>query len=58
VTLMESKDQRAEQRLVSVKRSRHKLIVGLYLVSAPIATIAWLVGMGWAAVKVVGYALS
>jgi hypothetical protein len=55
---MESKDQRAEQRLVSVKRSRNKLIVGLYLVSAPIATIAWLAGMGWAAVKVVGYALS
>jgi hypothetical protein len=28
------------------------------LVSAPVATIAWLAGLAWAAIKVVGYALS
>ena len=41
-----SEDQRAAQlRSVGVHRGRHKLIVGLYLISAPIATIAWLAGL-------------
>jgi hypothetical protein len=48
----------ALQRSVSVQPARAKLIVGLYVVSAPVATIAWLAGLTWAAVKVLGYALS
>jgi hypothetical protein len=46
------------QRSVSVQRAWRKLIVGSFLVSAPVATIAWLAGLAWAAIKVVGYALS
>jgi hypothetical protein len=39
-------------------RSRHKLIVVLYLVSAPVVSVAWLAALMWAAIKMVGYALS
>jgi|KBSMisStandDraft_5_1062788.scaffolds.fasta_scaffold1105099_1 hypothetical protein len=54
-----SRDQNAElRRSVSVHRGRHQLIVVLYLISAPFATAAWLAGLAWAAIKVVGYALS
>jgi hypothetical protein len=48
----------ARQRSVSMQCGRHKLIIGLYFVSAPVATIAWLAGLSWAAIKVIGYALS
>ena len=53
-----SEDQRAKPTSGDVRRARHKLIVGLYLVSAPVVTIGWLVGLAWAAIKLVGYALS
>jgi hypothetical protein len=42
---------------VDVKRGRHKLIV-LYLVSAPVATIAWVVGPTRAAIWLVEFVLS
>jgi hypothetical protein len=48
----------ALQRGVGGRRGRQKIILGLHLVLAPVATIAWLAGLTWAAVKVVGYALS
>ena len=55
-TLLEpSEDHRAKRRPVSL---RDKLIVGLYSVAAPVVTIGWLAGLAWAAVKMVGYALS
>jgi hypothetical protein len=54
-TLLESpEDQCAEPRPASI---RHKLIVGLYLVAAPVVTIGWLTGLAWAGIKMVGYAL-
>ena len=34
------------------------MIVGFYSVFAPVATVAWLAALTWAAIKVVGYALS
>ena len=51
----------SEGRRVPLERShggRRKMIVGVYFVLAPIATIAWLAGLVWAAINVVGYALS
>ena len=39
-------------------RSEHKLIVGLFLVSALVVTVCWLAVLIWAAIKVIGYALS
>jgi hypothetical protein len=44
-------------RDLGVHPGRHKLIVVLYLVSAPVATIGWLAGLWWTAIKVVGYVL-
>jgi hypothetical protein len=41
-----------------VHRGRHKLIVRLYLISAPVATMAWLAGLVWAAIKMVEFAVS
>lgn len=46
------------RRSVGVKRGRDKMIVGFYSVFAPVATVAWLAALTWAAIKVVGYALS
>ena len=52
-TLLESsEDLCAKQRPFSI---RHWLIVGLYVVSAPVVTIGWLAGLSWAAIKMVGY---
>ena len=55
-TLLESsKDQSAKRSPVSIRR---KLIVGLYLVAAPVVSIAWVAGLTWAAIRAVRYALS
>ena len=52
-TLLEaSEEQCANRRPFSL---RNKLIVGLYVVSAPVVTIGWLAGLSWAAIKMVGY---
>ena len=50
--MVSSKTQRAKLR------GSHKWIVGLYLVSIPIASVVWLAGLTWAAIKAIGYALS
>ena len=48
----------ALQRSVSGRRGRHKIILALYLISAPVATIAWLAGLTWAAIGLIQFALS
>jgi hypothetical protein len=57
-------DQSAEFKSTGAQRSGqhkligHKLIVDLYLVSVSVVSVAWLAGLAWAAIKVIGYALS
>jgi hypothetical protein len=46
--------QRSGQR----KLIGHKLIVGLYLISVSVVSVAWPAGLAWAAIKVIGHALS
>jgi hypothetical protein len=42
----------------SFARPRHKWIVGLWLLSAGVTTMAWWVGLGWAAIWFVNRTLS
>jgi hypothetical protein len=49
-------DQRAEPTRIGV-RARQRLVIGFYVISAPVATVAWLAALAWGAVKMVGYAL-
>jgi hypothetical protein len=57
-------DQCAEFKSTGAQRSGqhkltgHKLIVGLYLVSVPVVSVAWLAGLAWAAIKFISYAVS
>jgi hypothetical protein len=46
------------QREVGVQRGKHRLIIGLWLVSTPVATLAWLAGLARAAIWLVELALS
>ena len=48
----------ALQRSVSGRHGRHKIILALYLISAPVATIGWPAGLGWAAIWLIQLALS
>lgn len=43
---------------VGRSQRKHKWIVRLYVLSFPLATVAWLTGIGWVATKFVGYVLS
>jgi hypothetical protein len=47
----------ALQRSVGVQHGRHKMIVGFYLVSAPVATIAWVAGLARATIWLVEFVL-
>jgi hypothetical protein len=53
--LQASKDQRAEPTRIGV-RARQRLIIGFYVISAPVATVAWLAGLAGRRQNV-GYAL-
>jgi hypothetical protein len=37
---------------------KHKWVVRLYVAVVPLATCAWLAGIGWIAIRLTGYVLS
>jgi hypothetical protein len=39
-------------------KPKHKWLVRLYLLLVPLATIVWLAGIGWGAIRLAGYMLS
>ena len=39
-------------------KPKHKWLVLLYLLLVPLATVVWLAGIGWGAIRLAGYMLS
>jgi hypothetical protein len=53
-----SEDHHAKQRRVGLQHVRHRLIIGLWLVATPVATLAWVAGLAWAAISLVELAMT
>jgi hypothetical protein len=60
ILLAPSEDRCAEleSAKVGAQRPRHKLIIGLWLLSVTLTSVAWLAGLTWASIWLIRQALS